>query len=112
MKTTTGFIANGDRYIFDFNVCSISSGFAQVDTDQDVWYYGTWANPFEKKIVLYCEGDVVVKQCESPQEFAKEIRGFRDWNVENGHKFLGIDCGFSHNIQKEFVALGLLKFLH
>lgn len=112
METTRDFIANGDRYAFDFDVCSIARGYAQVDTSQDAWYYGTWANPFEKKIVSYCEGDITVQQCESPQEFVEEIRAIRDWNVENGHKFLGIDPGFNPDLRKEFVALGLLEFLH
>ena len=112
MQTTRGFIEMGDRYRFDFEDCTIAKGFAQIDTSQDAWYYGTWANPFTKQIVSYCEGDVIVQQSESPQEFTAEIRSIKKWNEDSGFRFIGIDPGFSSKLQKEFVALGLLDLLH
>ena len=112
MKTDRSFIHNGDRYQFDFDQCTTQKGFAQVDTEQDAWYYGTWANPFEKKIVSYCEGDVVVQYSMTPQEFVAELRELKRWNEEAGYRFIGIDPGFNTALQKEFVALGLLDLLH
>lgn len=112
MTTTETFIVDGDRYHFDFKQCTIQKGFAQIDTKQDAWYYGTWANPFEKKIVSYCEGDVTIKHCDSPQEFVAEIRTIQKWNDECGFGPIGIDPGFSSALEKEFVALGLLDLLH
>ena len=56
MKRETDFIMNGDRYQFDWGECSTANGYAQVDTKQDAWYYGTWANPETFTIVSYAEG--------------------------------------------------------
>jgi hypothetical protein len=111
MKITRSFIST-DRYVFDFGECTTGKGFAQIDTSQDAWYFGTWANPFSKKIVSYCEGDVTVQFCESPQEFSAEIRKIKTWNEKNGWRFIGIDPGYNIDLQKEFVALGLLSFMH
>ena len=112
MKTIRSSLEYGDRYVFDFDTCTTHNGFAQVDTEQDAWYYGTWANPFTRQIVSYCEGDVTVQQCESPQEFVAEIRKIKQWNEDSGFRFIGIDPGFNSNLQKKFVALGLLDLLH
>jgi hypothetical protein len=35
----------GDRYRFDFDLCSCARGWAQVDTAQDASRFGTWASP-------------------------------------------------------------------
>ena len=32
----------GDRYTYDFGLCSFEKGWAQVDTAQDASYFGTW----------------------------------------------------------------------
>ena len=56
METIRDF-ASTDRYIFDFKLCTTGKGWAQVDTEQDASYFGTWANPFELKVVSYTEGD-------------------------------------------------------
>ena len=47
MGTTTREFASADRYRYDFGLCSYENGFSQVDTRQDAWYYGTWANPYK-----------------------------------------------------------------
>jgi hypothetical protein len=44
METIRGFEMT-NRYTFDFGTCSPQNGFAQVDTGQDAYYFGTWANP-------------------------------------------------------------------
>ena len=44
MKITREF-GPGDRYVYDFGLCSYENGWAQVDTAQDASYFGTWANP-------------------------------------------------------------------
>ena len=38
------FIPEGDRYQFDFNLCSGARGWTQFDTDQDAWYFGIWVH--------------------------------------------------------------------
>ena len=44
MKITREFCP-GDRYVYDFGLCTYEKGWAQVDTAQDASYFGTWANP-------------------------------------------------------------------
>ncbi len=101
-----------DRYQYDFNSCSTSKGFAQVDTSQDASYFGTWANPEELIIVCYCEGDVTIQTAENKNEFVGEIRNIKKWNEENGHRFKGIDPGFNKEIKNSFLSLGLSDLLH
>lgn len=111
MKTTHDF-APGTRYLYDFGPCSASNGFAQIDTGQDASYYGTWANPFKLMTVCFCEGDVTINEAETPEEFAAHIREIRDWNEQNGHRFLGIDPGCNEALRAQFVTYGLHDLLH
>ena len=63
-----------DRYKFDFNLCTAEKGYAQIDTSQDAWYYGNWANPKDLKIVSYCEGDVTITTYNHSNGFVRQIR--------------------------------------
>jgi hypothetical protein len=112
MKTTRQFDGMTDRYAFDFNACSSSNGYAQIDTEQDASYYGTWANPFKLQIVSYAEGDITIQKADNDKEFADEIRAIADWNVEVGFKPIGIDPGFNKELKAGFVELGLSEYLH
>ena len=111
MKREDSFMPT-DRYVYDFKLCTPDHGFAQVDTSQDASYYGTWANPFTLRIVTYCEGDVCKQQAESAEEFVEAIEQIKQWNEENGHRFIGIDTLCRDNITEGFNKLGLGKFLH
>ena len=44
MKETREFKSDLGRYYFDGQACRSENGWAQVDTDQDAHYFGTWAN--------------------------------------------------------------------
>ena len=44
MKITREFCP-GDRYTYDFGLCTYEKGWAQVDTAKDASYFGTWASP-------------------------------------------------------------------
>jgi len=111
MKTTREFVP-ADRYRYDLGPCSIKNGFAQVDTDQDAWYFGTWANPEKLVIFCYCEGDTTFQQAESADEFVAEMRKIEQWNKEQGHRFIGVDPGFNEALAEGFRALGLGDMLH
>ncbi len=100
-----------DRYVFDFDICAISKGWAQVDTSQDASYFGTWANPKSLEVVSYTEGDIVSKKCDNKQEFIDELNSIKKWNNENGYSF-AIDPGLQCDIEKEFINLGLSHLLH
>ena len=111
MKITREF-APGDRYVYDFGLCSYEKGWAQVDTAQDAWYFGTWANPTRLMIFSYCEGDTTLKEAESPEEFAAELREINRRNRANGYGPARIDPGFDTAMKAAFEGLGLLDMLH
>jgi len=112
MKTTRDFNSMTDRYAFDLGQCSIKNGFAQVDTEQDASYYGTWANPHKLVIVNYLEGDIIIKQADNINEFVEEIKAIKTWNEENGWRFMGIDPGLGEDLKQRFVDIGLKDLLH
>uniref|UniRef100_A0A6H2A4B3 Uncharacterized protein n=1 Tax=viral metagenome TaxID=1070528 RepID=A0A6H2A4B3_9ZZZZ len=111
MKTIREFWS-GDRYRYDFKLCRLSDGWAQMDTSQDAIYFGTWVNPEKLQIVCYCEGDITTQTTENPVEFAAEIRKIKAWNEEAGHRFIGIDPGLCEAIAEKFNKLGLSDLLH
>jgi len=101
-----------DRYQFDFDRCSLKNGWAQIDTSQDAWYFGQWANPLELRIMVYAEGDCTLMTASSKAEFVKEIRSMAEWNIKQGWGF-GIDAGFRKTeIVDAFQSLGLGDLLH
>jgi len=101
-----------DRYYFDFKKCTRKNGWAQVDTEQDAHYYGTWANPVSLKVISYVEGDIYEVTADTPQAFARELRSIKHWNEENGYKFKGIDALFDADLTYCFDAIGLRDLLY
>jgi hypothetical protein len=101
-----------DRYRFDFKLCTTAKGYAQIDTGQDAWYFGTWTNPFELRTVNYCEGDVTISDAETAEEYEKDIRAIKKRNLDNGHRFIGIDPGFNEGLKEKLVELGLGDLVH
>lgn len=67
METTETHIADANRYQFDGNL--IGQGYAQIDSEQDAWYFGTWLHPKKLHMITYAEGDVIAHQFESAEEF-------------------------------------------
>ncbi len=102
----------GDRYRYDFGLCSSSNGFAQVDTQQDASYYGTWANPEKLIVFSYTEGDCCTTVCDNVEEFKKEMYDIKQWNEENGWKFYGVDPGLNDAAVKKWEDIGLGELLH
>lgn len=110
-NVTTGFEAMGDRYKYDFNKCSYKSGWAQLDTKQDAWYYGNWINPITLKLFSYAEGDTTLTECESEAEFIAAVRECVRWQTEHGY-FIGIDGMCEPAIIDAFIRMGLGDVLH
>jgi len=110
MKITRAF-SPGDRYQFDFGMCSTKKGYAQVDTEQDASYFGTWANPEQLSIINYCEGDITLTQANNEKEFVDEIHRIKAFHEKLGYRFLGIDPGFNDRLSAQFKALGLSEML-
>ena len=111
MKITREFCP-ADRYLYDFSLCSHEKGWAQVDTAQDASYFGTWANPTRLLIFNYCEGDTTLKEAESPEEFAAELRLIDAWNQAQGYGPAKIDPGFGLAMRAAFDSLGLAEMIH
>ena len=70
-------------------------------------YFGTWANPTRLMIFSYCEGDTTLKEAESPEEFAAELREIDAWNRAHGY-----GPGFDRAMKAAFEGLGLGDMLH
>ena len=111
MKITREF-APADRYLYDFGLCSCANGWAQVDTAQDASYFGTWANPTRLLIFNYCEGDTTLKEAESPEEFAAELREIDAWHRAQGYGPARIDLGYDPAMKAAFELIGLADMLH
>lgn len=101
-----------DRYLYDFKVCSMSKGWAQLDTSQDASYFGQWINPTKRQIFCYCEGDLILTKCETDAELCDQVREIKEWNTQQGHRFIGIDDGMSESLKAALVAAGLSEYLH
>ena len=112
MKTERLFNGMTDRYQFDFQQCTTKKGYAQIDTSQDAWYFGTWTNPSRLTIVGYAEGDITIQIAESVTEYVQELRKIKSWNEENGHSFFGIDPGFNEDLKNTFDSLDVSDLLH
>ena len=89
---TDSFIQDAERYDLDRQLCwAKGSTWAQVDTDQDAWYFGNWANPVTRSIVSLAEGDLTITRCDTDDEFKSEITRMAAWHAKQD-SFLRIDC--------------------
>ena len=111
MKITREFCP-GDRYVYDFGLCSYANGWAQVDTTQDASYFGTWANATRLRIFSYCEGDTTLKEAATPKEFAAELRELDARSQAHGYGPAKIDPGYDTAMKVVFEGLGLSDMLH
>jgi hypothetical protein len=111
VKIERGF-SPADRYLYDFKLCTIERGWAQVDTSQDASYYGTWISPEKRQIFQYVEGDLYLTRCDTDAELAAEILRMKEWNTSMGHRFMGIDPGFNADLKAALCAAGLAEYLH
>ena len=111
MTTEEYFELGTTRSKFDFDLCSVNKGWAQVDTKSDASYYGIWANPTELKILSYMEGDIILNIAENSNEFIEKLRNISEWH-RNNDEFKGIDCGCSNSIEQAFISLGLFDLFH
>ena len=100
-----------NRYVFDFDLCSVSKGWAQVDTAQDAIYFGTWAHPKQFKTVSFAEGDTCIKTADTVEEFKTMIEEMVQFYVEHG-SWKGIDPGLKEENIQAWRELGLEEYLH
>jgi hypothetical protein len=112
MKKIDRQLRPGDRYKYDFEICTYAEGWAQLDTSQDASYFGTWLNPTLRQTLCYCEGDVTVVTVDTDEELVAEVERIKAWNVEQGHGFGGIDPGFGEVMLHKLEAAGLKNYIH
>jgi hypothetical protein len=110
-KITRGFEVFGDRYKYDFKLCTSARGWAQLDTKQDASYFGNWVNPSTFTLLSYCEGDITLTECEGEADFVQTVRECVEWHKERGY-FIGIDGMCNPSIIEAFTRLNLAEFLH
>jgi hypothetical protein len=101
-----------DRYKYDFLNCTYAKGWAQLDTSQDASYFGQWINPELLQIFSYCEGDTCLLSFDSAAELSAEVESIKQWNEEQGLRFLGIDPGFGETMKANLLAAGLGQYFH
>lgn len=111
-KVITREFAPADRYKYDFGLCSIKNGWAQIDTRQDASYFGQWVNPAKRQVFCYCEGDISLVRLDTDAELVAELALIRDFHNEDHGGFLGIDSGFSEPLKQACVNAGLDDFFH
>jgi len=78
----------------------------RIDTDQDAWYYGNWANPRRLYVVTYAEGDLIVLKCDTAEEFCSELSRMAAWHATQDsymridpreeHESLWLELGLGH----------------
>lgn len=101
----------GDRYEYDFDRCNYKAGWAQLDTRQDAWYYGNWANPLTFELMSYTEGDVAHTRCDDEADFKVALAGTIKWHRDNQY-FIGIDPMCDEKLVAAFTRLGFQADLH
>ena len=109
MKEVRGFIS-ASRYLFDGTFLP-SMGWSQIDTDQDAWYFGQWANPLTLSYSSYVEGDTYDARSEDEQEFVEFMKSIRSWSIESGHGFK-IDPMGNEAVKQRWIDLGFKEDLH
>ena len=97
----------GDHYVFDFDACPWSAGWAQLDTPQDAWYFGTWADPAGRLLVTYAEGDITVQGFEDDAAFCEAVRKWSAWQLEHYEKRGTVDPGLDPARIEAWEDLGL-----
>ena len=113
---TDSFIQDAERYDFDRQLCwAKGSTWAQVDTDQDAWYFGNWANPVTRSIVSFAEGDLTITRCDTAEEFCVELNVMATWHATQGsylridpreeHESLWLELGLGHLMASQMAVV-------
>lgn len=112
MQTVHASNPSTNRYLFDFTLCTAEDGWAQLDTTQDAPWHGNWANPFNRQVMIFQEGDETLHQAATDAEFVQAVRNVKTSQEACGHAFKGIDTMCSKRLRARFEALGLRDLLY
>ena len=101
------FYIDGDRYRYDFKVCTPAKGWQQYDTDQDAWYYGVWVNVAERQIMTYAEGDETLVTSPTAEIFQAELDALSEFHGPPPPAFVVLDVdGSVTNVYDEKALFG------
>lgn len=81
----------GDRYRYDFKMCTSADGWKQFDTEQDAWYFGVWAHLAKRLIFTYCEGDRSIVECPDDEHLKAELRSMEEFYGKPPPAFIAFD---------------------
>ena len=112
-RTTTSRAEGGTgcrRYHYNFSLCSTTGQWARIDTGQDAPWFGQWANPFERRVLRYAEGDLSCTACGTDEEFTAELERIAEFH-RNNDEWKGIDP-WSTALLDCFVAAGAGHLVH
>lgn len=93
---------NGERYLFDFEICTAALGWKQYDTDQDAWYYGIWVHPEKRQIVSYTEGDITIVDCPTEESYHAELAAMAEFHGDPPPAVIGFQCKDGKIIQTNY----------
>lgn len=96
------FLENGDRYIFDFEICTPILGWKQYDTTQDAWYFGMWVNPEKRQTVTYCEQDITIVDCPTEESYHAELAHAAEFYGPPPPAAVGYGCEDGKVVRTEF----------
>ena len=80
-----------ERYIFDFDLCTVRRRWLQYDTSQDAWYFGMWVNMDLMQTLTYAEGDITLVTCPRPRGFKAELDNAAEFYGEPPPMFWTLD---------------------
>ena len=84
-------IGSGERYDFDFKICTPDLGWKQYDTSQDAWYFGVWVHVEKRLTVTFAEGDLTVVECPTLETFRAELEDAEKFYGDPPPMAIGID---------------------
>lgn len=85
------FFEDGNRYNYDFCLCTKQLGWQQYDTDQDAWYFGVWIHQAKRQILTYAEGDETLVTCPTEEIFQAEIASLNEFHGKPPPAFISYD---------------------
>ena len=111
IRTTRSFVRGSveNRYRYDWRECR-TGRWAQMDTAQDAPWFGQWANPFEREILSYAEGDECRTACDTDAEFTTELERIAAFHRKND-QWKGIDP-WNAGLYARFAQAGARQLVH
>lgn len=83
---------DGERYTYDFEICTPKQGWQQYDTSQDAWYFGVWVQAEKRWILTYAEGDLSLVQCLTQDSFKAELASMAEFYGDPPPAFKIVDA--------------------